>query len=183
MSHSVVTGRRCGVIEQMAAVTEGESLAATSVQELDRQFEAHRAGLVRLCASMVGADDADDVVQDTYMVARQRLGQLQDPAALGGWLKRIAVNRCYDRHRRHRRLRERLPLLHRPSVANERNLSLLELIERLPSRQRTVLVLHYAHGYSLNEIAELLSLSYVNVRTIIARTRRDLLAAWKEADA
>ena len=167
----------------MAAVTEGTSLAATSVQELDRQFEAHRAGLVRLCASMVGADEADDVVHDTYMVARRRLAQLQDPAALGPWLKRIAVNRCYDRHRRHRRLVDRLPQLHRSSLAGERNLGLLELIERLPPRQRTVLVLHYAHGYSQHEIADLLSLSHVNVRTILLRTRRSLLAAWKEADA
>jgi RNA polymerase sigma-70 factor (ECF subfamily) len=171
------------MMEHTAIVTEGQVLAATTVQELDRQFEAHRPGLRRLCASMVGADEADDVVQDTYMVARQRLGQLQDPAALGPWLKRIAVNRCYDRHRRQRRLVERLPLLHRSSPKKDRDLSLIELVERLPSRQRTVLVLHYAHGYALNEIAELLSLSYVNVRTIIARTRRDLLVAWKEADA
>ena len=171
------------MMEHTATVTEGQVLAATTVQELDRQFEAHRAGLRRLCASMVGADEADDVVQDTYMVARRRLAQLQDPAALGPWLKRIAVNRCYDHHRRHRRLVERLPLLHRSSPGSDRDLSLIELVERLPSRQRTVLVLHYAHGYALNEIADLLSLSYVNVRTIIARTRRDLLAAWKEADA
>lgn len=171
------------MIGQVAAVTEGDSLAGTSVQELDRQFEAHRAALVRLCASMVGPDEADDVVQDTYMVARQRLGQLHDPAALGAWLKRIAVNRCYDRHRRHRRLVDRLPLLQRPAVADERNLSLLELIERLPGRQRTVLVLYYAHGYSQQEIADLLSLTHVNVRTILLRTRRQLLAAWKEATA
>lgn len=171
------------MIDHMTAVTEGEVLSATSVLELDRQFEAHRAGLLRLCASMVGVDDADDVVQDTYMAARQRLSQLHDPAALGGWLKRIAVNRCYDRHRRRRRLTERLPLLHRSLVSAQRDLSLLELIELLPPRQRTVLVLHYAHGYSLNEIAQLLSLSHVNVRTIIARTRRSLLEAWKEADA
>ena len=171
------------MMDQMAAVTEGEVLPATTVQELDRQFDAHRAGLLRLCASLIGVDDADDVVQDTYMVARQRIGQLHDPAALGGWLKRIAVNRCYDRHRRRRRLVERLPLLHRSNAADDRNLSLLEMVEALPSRQRTVLVLHYAYGYHLNEIADLLSLSHVNVRTIIARTRRSLLEAWKEADA
>lgn len=171
------------MMEQATAVREGEVLSAISVQELDRQFEVHRPGLVRLCASMVGADDADDIVQDTYMVARRRLAQLQDPAALGSWLKRIAVNRCYDGHRRRRRLIERLPLLHRSIAHSQRDLSLVELIDRLPARQRTVLVLHYAHGYALNEIAELLSLSHVNVRTIIARTRRSLLEAWKEADA
>ena len=119
------------MMEHAAAVTEGEALSATTVQELDRQFEAYRASLVRLCASMVGRDDADDVVQDTYMVARQRLAQLHDPAALGSWLKRIAVNRCYDGHRRRKRLAERLPLLHRSVAGGGRDLSLLELVEQL----------------------------------------------------
>lgn len=158
--------------------------ASTTVEDLDRQFAAARPGLVRLCGSLVGTDDADDIVHDTYMIARQRIGQLNDPASLVPWLKRIAVNRCYDRHRRARRLVERLPLLHRSTPAGgSRDLSLVELVERLPARQRTVLVLHYAYGYSLFEIAELLSLSYVNVRTIIARTRRTLLESWTEADA
>lgn len=171
------------MIEPMATIREGRILPApTTIDDLDRQFATARPGLVRLCSSLVGTDDADDVVQDVYMVARRRIGQLHDPAALGAWLKRIAVNRCYDRHRRARRLAERLPLLHR-SAPRERDLALVDLVEGLPPRQRTVLVLHYAYGYSLNEIAELLSLTHVNVRTIIARTRRRLLEAWQEADA
>ncbi|MGI8828835.1 MAG: RNA polymerase sigma factor [Candidatus Limnocylindria bacterium] len=171
------------MMEPITTIAEGRVLTApASVDELDRQFAAARPGLVRLCASLVGADEADDVAQDVYVVARQRIGQLQDPAALEAWLKRIAANRCYDWHRRRRRLNERLPLLHRSeTVASDR--SLVELVERLPPRQRTVLVLHYAYGYALNEIAELLSLSHVNVRTIIARTRRSLLDTWKEGDA
>lgn len=174
------------MMEPMATVAEGDVLPASiTVEDLDREFAASRGSLVRLCASFVGADEADDVVQDVYMVARQRLTQLQDPGALGSWLKRIAVNRCYDRHRRRKRLAERLPLLHRSSAltVHQRDASLIELVERLPPRQKTVLVLHYAYGYSLNEIADLLSLTHVNVRTIIARTRRSLLEAWKEAEA
>lgn len=173
------------MIEPLATMSErGVLRATTTVEDLDRQFAAARPGLVRLCGSLVGVDDADDIVHDVYMIARQRIDQLNDPAALVPWLKRIAVNRCYDRHRRIRRLTERLPLLHRASDGKrDRDLSLVELVERLPPRQRTVLVLHYAYGYSLHEIAELLSLNYANVRTIIARTRRTLLAEWNEADA
>jgi RNA polymerase sigma-70 factor (ECF subfamily) len=170
------------MIEPTASAAEGRLLATTTtVEELDLRFAEARPGLVRLCTSLVGAADADDVVQDVYMIARRQLEQLHDRDALGAWLKRIAVNRCYDQHRRAKRLRERLPLLHRSTTPHQ-DLSLVELVERLPPRQRTVLVLHYAYGYSLNEIAELLSLTHVNVRTIIARTRRSLLEAWQESE-
>jgi RNA polymerase sigma-70 factor (ECF subfamily) len=168
----------------MGAMAEHDALAAVAIDDLDRRFADARPALVRLCASLVGVDDSDDVVQDVYIVARRRIGQLHDPSALEGWLKRIAVNRCYDRHRRTKRLAERLPLLHRSHhrAHGERDLGLLELVEQLPQRQRTVLVLYYAYGYGLHEIAELLSLTHVNVRSIIARARRSLLETWQEAD-
>jgi RNA polymerase sigma-70 factor, ECF subfamily len=171
------------MVEPMATAAEGPMAHGTAdVTLLDGQFDRWRPGLVRLCASMVGADDADDVVQDVYMLARQRIAQLHDPAALEPWLKRIAVNRCYDWHRRRKRLRDRLPLLRRTETVSD-DRSLVHLVEALPPRQRTVIVLHYAYGYGLHEIAELLSLTHVNVRTIIARTRRSLLEAWREAQA
>ena len=164
----------------MGVAANEDALATVAIDDLDRRFANARPALVRLCASLVGVDEADDVVQDVYIVARRRIGQLHDPSALEGWLKRIAVNRCYDRHRRTKRLTERLPMLHRSQP--ERDLGLLELVEQLPQRQRTVLVLFYAYGYGLHEIAELLSLTHVNVRSIIARARRSLLETWQEAD-
>ena len=164
----------------MGVAANEDALATVAIDDLDRRFADARPALVRLCASLVGVDEADDVVQDVYIVARRRIGQLHDPSALEGWLKRIAVNRCYDRHRRTKRLTERLPLMHRSQRApNERDLGLLELVEQQPQRQRTVL---YAYGYGLHEIAELLSLTHVNVRSIIARARRSLLKTWQEAD-
>ena len=170
------------MIGQMGAMSEPIGLRATTVADLDATFEAIRPGLVRLCWSLVGAAQADDVVQDVYVVARRRIGQLSDPRALEPWLRRIAVNRCYDHHRRARRLVERLPALFRGSAAPSRDAGLSELVEMLPERQRTVVVLHYAYGYALNEIAELLDLTHVNVRTIIARARHRLLTAWQGAD-
>lgn len=89
------------MIEPTASAAEGRLLATTTtVEELDLRFAEARPGLVRLCTSLVGAADADDVVQDVYMIARRQLEQLHDRDALGAWLKRIAVNRCYDQHRR-----------------------------------------------------------------------------------
>lgn len=170
------------MIGHMGAMGERIGLPATTIADLDAAFEAIRPGLVRLCASLVGAAEADDVVQDVYVVARKRINQLSDSRSLEPWLRRIAVNRCYDHHRRAKRLVERLPLLVRGTAPASRDAGLSELVERLPERQRTVVVLHYAYGYALNEIGELLDLTHVNVRTIIARARHSLLAAWQEDD-
>ena len=169
------------MIGSLGVVNEATGIPRVDVAELDAAFEALRPCLTRLCGSLAGAADADDVVQDVYLVARQRIGQLTDPRALDGWLRRIAVNRCYDHRRRARRLADRLPFLVR-SAPPARDMGLAELVERLPQRQRTIVVLHYAYGYGLHEIAELLGLTHVNVRTIIARARQRLLADWQEGD-
>ncbi len=169
------------MIGSLGVVNEAAGIPRVDLATLDAAFSALRPRLTRLTGSLVGAAEADDVVQDVYLVARQRIGQLTDPAALDGWLRRIAVNRCYDHRRRERRLADRLPLLVRTSPST-RDMGLAELVERLPHRQRTIVVLHYAYGYGLQEIAELLGLTHVNVRTIIARARQRLLADWLEGD-
>ena len=56
--------------------------------------------------------------------------------------------------------------------------ALRDLIERLPLRERAIVVLHYAHGYSLEEVARMLSLSYPNTRTLLSRTRRRMYRQW-----
>jgi RNA polymerase sigma-70 factor (ECF subfamily) len=63
----------------------------------------------------------------------------------------------------------------------ERDLALDELVERLPPRERTLIVLHYGYGYGMEELARLTGLSSVNVRTIVFRARRRL-RVWLEAD-
>ena len=147
----------------------------------DERFAHARDRLLRICRSLVGAESAEDVVQDTYLLARDRVTQLRDPSSFDAWVNRIAVNRCYGLRRRGLHLERLLPGLVRPRPP-ESDLGLRELIERLPARQRTILVLHYGHGYSLREIAELLDLTHDNVRAIVVRTRRRLFSDWKAAD-
>ena len=159
----------------------GESSHA-DVSLLDRRFPELRSQLTAICRSLAG-DAAEDVVQETYLTARKRFAQLRDPEALDGWLTTIAVRHCVDRHRRTRLFRERMPELLRRSTLthSQRDLGFTELIESLPARQRAVIVLHYGHGYSLAEIADILGLTHTNVRSIVFRGRRRLYAAWKEA--
>jgi RNA polymerase sigma-70 factor (ECF subfamily) len=155
--------------------SKGERIA------FDERFAHARDRLLRICRSLVGAESAEDVVQDTYLLARARVAQLRDPSSFDAWLNRIAVNRCYGLRRRGLHLERLLPSLVRQRQP-ETDLGLRELIEGLPARQRTILVLHYGHGYSLREIAELLELTHDNVRAIVVRTRRRLFAEWKATD-
>jgi RNA polymerase sigma-70 factor (ECF subfamily) len=151
-----------------------------SVDEFDARFDRARSRVRAVARSILGEQHADDIVQDTYLAARSRLDQLRDVSALDRWLARIAENLCYQALRRTSVQGRNLPRLTEEVPTSD--LGLREMIERLPLRERAILVLHYGHGYSLEEIAGILSLSYPNVRALISRTRRRLYRQWKELD-
>ena len=153
----------------------------SATEELDVRFAATRPSLVRICASLVGPAEAEDAVHDTYLRARRSLRQLRDLATLEAWLYRIAVNVCYGWHRRRRRIASE-PLAGEGNARPARDVGLIQLIERLPARERTILVLYYGHGYGLDEIAALLEIKHATVRSIIARTRKRLHDDLREAD-
>jgi RNA polymerase sigma-70 factor (ECF subfamily) len=165
-------------------VTEPRPLSAASheTEAFDARFALARDRLVRICAGFVGADAAEDVAQDTYLRARERRNQLHDLDLFEAWLTRIAINLCVNRHRSGRRLLEMLPSFLSQPTAAERDLGLRELVEQLPARERTLVVLHYGHGYRLDEIARMSGLSAINVRTIVFRARRRLASRLREAD-
>lgn len=153
--------------------------------DLDLAFAAARPRLVRIATSLVGPDTAEDVVQDTYLMARARVSQLRDPAAIEAWLARICVHRSFRVGRRGRRLQELLGVLSFPRVTPPPTdrLELQELVEQLPPRDRAVVVLQHGYGYSLDEVALLVGVSHANARKISSRTRARLLRAWLEAEA
>lgn len=162
-----------GVVSERTSVA-----AATEASGFDARFELLRPRLTAVAIGLVGRPNAEDVVQDAYLRARTRLGQLHDRGAIDAWLTRIVVRTAFNHRRRERGFLERLPLIGRRSAAASSDVGLRDLIERLPLRERTVLVLHYAHGYQLHEVGELLGISHANARQIAARARRRLAADW-----
>lgn len=155
-----------------------------SLADLDEAFAAARPRLQRIAMSLVGATNAEDVVHDTYLTARERAGQLRDPLAAEAWLVRICIHRSFRLNRRARRLRELLdglPGRERP-VPRASGLELRELIDGLAPRERTVVILQHGYGYTLLEVAELLGVSHANARKIASRARARLLRAWQDAE-
>jgi RNA polymerase sigma-70 factor (ECF subfamily) len=144
------------------------------------------------------AEDADDVVQDTFarLVAHPPETQIED---LGPWLRRVATNLGIDALRRRRHRSYRGPWLPSPvetsqadwldahvseSPDAERRYGLLESVtfafllalEALGPRQRAVLLLRDVLGYSARETAELIGASEGNVRVLHLRARQALAA-------
>ncbi len=146
---------------------------------------------------MGNGDDAADVVQDSFLKAYQRLGQLRG-GSFKAWLLRIVTNTCYDRLRYHKRrpavsiddvagdsshsvlLRSHTPGPEEVALRVEREEVIQRGISMLPPDQRTVLVLSDVEGFSYREIAEIVQIPVGTVRSRLARARakmRDYLKA------
>ncbi len=152
--------------------------------DLDEAFAAARPRLERIATSLVGPAHAEDVVHDTYLLARASSGRLRDPLAVEAWLARICIHRSFrvsSRGRQFRELMDRLGGRER-AIPRTTALELRELVDALEPRERAVVILHHGFGYSLLEVAELVGVSHANARKISSRARARLLKAWQEAE-
>jgi RNA polymerase sigma-70 factor (ECF subfamily) len=115
--------------------------------------------------------DVDDLVQDVFLTAWQRLGTLREPAAFGGWLSMIARNRATDLHRRSVDLAELPDNLRVADAAEARTeaLAVLDTIRALPEAYRETLVLRLVEGLTGPEIADRTGLTAASVRVNLHR--------------
>ena len=162
------------------ALTNDDQALDDLAVDFEARFERLRGRLTAVCTAVAGADDAPDLVHETYLRASERLHQLRDPTLFDAWVVRIALNEAKSVLRSRRRFAAGVVQL-TPRRADLSDLGLRQLIEELAPRERAVIVLHYAYGYRMREIARLLDLSEINVRTLAFRARRRLRAQIEEA--
>jgi RNA polymerase sigma-70 factor (ECF subfamily) len=189
-----VTGaaRSAGTVSDVAPdaalverVLEGERAAFGLL--IDRHEDVVR----RVVARIVGADAADDVVQDTFLRAYHRLPTFRGTAPFRSWLLRIAHNAsldALDRRARTASAAEDEDLeggspIGTPSVvrtpadmleAGERRQRLQAKLRLLPPQHRAVLVLRDIEGLSYEEIADVTETPLGSVKGRLHRARREL---------
>jgi RNA polymerase sigma-70 factor (ECF subfamily) len=143
---------------------------------------SYRAGMLRRARTLVGAADAEDVVQDAFERAwRSRTFRHgTDPQP---WLNRIARNVAFDVLDGRRR---EAPLAPEPEPMESAEHAVLRrefaagiggALQTLPSAQRRTIMLHDLDGYSSHEIAQLDGVAYHTVRTRLFRARQAMRAA------
>jgi RNA polymerase sigma-70 factor, ECF subfamily len=147
--------------------------------------EPYRGVLEVHCYRMLGSlQDAEDRVQETLLRAWQRLDRFEERSSLKTWLYRIATNACLDELDR----RSRRPVLVEPfpdervdepiadpaaryALREGMELAFLAAIQRLPGRQRAVLILRDVLGWTAPEVADLLETSVAAVNSALQRAR------------
>ena len=124
---------------------------------------------------------AQDVVQESFLVAWRRLEQLTVPEAFPGWFRTIIRTRALVELRRPRTSRldsteeAMLASSERPPVEgvirNETAREIREAIGRLPQRLRAPVLLHYIDGYRLSDVADFLEIEVGTVKKRVQRGR------------
>jgi RNA polymerase sigma-70 factor, ECF subfamily len=115
--------------------------------------------------------DVEDLVQDVFLSAWNRLDALREPAAFGGWLAMIARNRATDFHRRTVESVELPEDLAAADTSTSRGeaLRVLQVIRSLAEAYRETLVLRLVEGLTGPEIAERTGLTPASVRVNLHR--------------
>ena len=133
--------------------------------------------------------DVDDIVQDAFVTAWQRLPELDEPAKVKRWLMRIVSRKAVDRLRAQRPVIDIDDVEHPapshtspPHIAEARAEveALAAALRELPDGQRECWVLREIGGYSYDEIAEELDIPVTTARGLLARARKYIIVRMEE---
>lgn len=174
------------------------SISLTALQSGDRTefarlVEAYSAQIYRLALKILGdTQDAEDVLQNTFLKALQNLPTFEGRSSLSTWLYRIAVNESLMLIRKRRpevqvsagdsdseEDEDYLPVqfVDWTTIPEEAMLSseavtyLDQAIQRLPPKLRLVFLLRDVEGLSIRETSETLGLTETAVKTRLLRAR------------
>jgi RNA polymerase sigma-70 factor (ECF subfamily) len=136
----------------------------------------------------VERSEVDDLMQDVFVTAMERLAQLRDDDAFGAWLATIARNRATDFHRARRPTTDLVDEIPAPSSHGARDsrdeaARVLAHIRALPEAYREPLVLRLVEGLSGPEIAARVGLTPESVRVNLHRGMKKLRERLGEAPA
>jgi len=140
------------------------------------------APLVRaVCYDMTGnLADAQDLAQDVFMRAYEKLDHLRDPARFGKWLVGIARLRCKEWRRQRLRSQNKNVGLNddqavAPDPPDDSRIELLrEMITTLPEKERLALHTFYLHGSSAEVARRTMGLSRSGFYRVLDRARKRL---------
>ena len=136
---------------------------------------------VKLCGNTV---DADDLYQETWLKAYEKLTQYDAARSFEGWITGICVNAYRDLLRK----RKRSPVFDNFSTTEEKDYAMANVvaaskedysdlhtaIDRLPEKMRTALILHYFHGFDEKKTADALKVPIGTVKSRLHQAKKKL---------
>lgn len=128
---------------------------------------------------MLGPEEADDVTQDIFVRAWQKLGLFRGDAAFGTWLYRVGINVILGRRAALAKQRERfidaaegaIDGTRAPRTTPVLAIDFERALERLPDGAREVFVLFDVEGYKHHEVADMLGITQGTSKSQLHRAR------------
>lgn len=153
------------------------------MESVDALIDRYRNNLFVIAFNVCkNIQDAEDVVQDTFIQYISLKIDFETEQHLRAWLIRVAINKAKNKNINFFR-RNALPLEdYMESLAFEspESSELFETVMRLPEKYRIVIHLFYYEDYSVKEISYILKISESNVKVRLSRGRRLLKNTLKE---
>jgi RNA polymerase sigma-70 factor (ECF subfamily) len=170
-------------IEQLIALCLSGNQSA-QLEVYNRYYKAMYNTAYRIVKSNY---EAEDIMQDSFLMAFTRLNTLKDASIFGSWLKRIVVNNSIYHYRKSVKQKE-VPLndmLYKVENNDDgidsnfeftslKAKQVLETLKTLKDNYRIILTLNLIEGYDYEEIGKILNISQVNCRTTISRAKENL---------
>jgi RNA polymerase sigma-70 factor (ECF subfamily) len=162
--------------ELVARACDGDRAAE---EALYRRHVRYVAGIVTRL--LFDPDEADDVIQETFLVALESLARLRDGGAVRGWLAQIAVSRVRRRFRRRKLLRllgldrtedgalEELASRDADDRVRGELMALGVVLGGLAIEERIAWTLRHVEGFSLEEVAAACDCSLATVKRRVSR--------------
>jgi RNA polymerase sigma-70 factor (ECF subfamily) len=164
-------------LELAARIRSGDGTAFEALYRL------HATRLYNLAIRMTGSvADADDLLQDIFLLAYRKLGSFRGDSSLGTWLYRLAMNHCLDvlrtRQTRMSRVTDSLDepdagpvAAPAPALGAVSRIDLERAIEALPPACRAAFLLHDVEGFGHHEVASILGISEGTSKSQVHKAR------------
>jgi RNA polymerase sigma-70 factor (ECF subfamily) len=163
--------------------TDAMLAAAGDASAFERLYRANVARIHSLARRMIGPDDANELTQEIFVRAWEKLGTFRGDAAFGTWLYRLAINLILSRRQTRAIWRQRhepddaLETLPSRPASAEHRVDFERALARLPRGARQILVLHDVEGYRHAEIATMLRIATGTSKAQLHRARALMRAA------
>ena len=149
-------------------------------------FEKYQNNLYAVAFNVCkNAEDAEDVVQDTFIQYYSFKKQFDNEQHIRAWLIRVAINKAKNMNRTFWR-KNKMSLedyMETLTFETPESGELFEAAMNLPEKYRIVIHLFYFEDYTIHEIAKILKLSEVNVKVRLSRAlsllREKLQEEWE----
>jgi RNA polymerase sigma-70 factor (ECF subfamily) len=158
-----------------------------NLEAFEQLVVRYRPAVVRLARSIVGIDDAEDVAQESFLLAFKALPTIEEPGKFAAWLSAITRHRALRFNKSEivhsskrvaldEALLEKIEALTKPLAEKERNDLMIESLDNLPADYAMPLRLHFLDDMPLKRIAAFMGLPLSTVKWRIHHGKKLLRA-------